>query len=129
MNTELKMLAWSVALGIAHITVQATLSTHQRGLTWNASARDSESPAVSPVTARIERALRNFLETFPLFAAVAVAVAVTHRESASTALGAQIYVGARALYLALYAAGVPYLRTLVWTASMVGIGMLLLPLL
>ncbi len=129
MNTELKMLAWSVALGLAHIVVQATLSTTQRGLSFNAGPRDGEAPPVSAVTARVERALRNFLETFPLFAAAALAVTLAHQSNATTALGAQLYVGGRAAYLAIYAAGVPYLRTAVWTVSMVGLAMVLIPLL
>lgn len=129
MNTELKMLAWSVALGIAHIVVQATLSTVQRGVSWNTGPRDGDSPPVSPLTARVERALRNYLETFPFFAAAALAVTVTHQTNAHSALGAQMYLGARVVYLALYAAGIPYLRTLVWTAAMIGIALVLLPLL
>jgi uncharacterized MAPEG superfamily protein len=129
MNTELKMLAWSVALGLAHIIVQATLSTAQRGLSFNAGPRDGEAPPVSAVTARVERALRNFLETFPLFAAAALAVTLAHQSNGTTALGAQLYVGARVAYLAIYAAGVPFLRTAVWTVSMVGLAMVLTPLL
>lgn len=129
MNTELKMLAWSVALGLAHIVVQAALSTAQRGLSFNAGPRDGEAPPVSAVTARVERALRNFLETFPLFAAAALAVTAAHQTSATTALGAQLYVGGRAAYLVVYAAGVPYLRTAVWTVAMIGLAMVLIPLL
>lgn len=129
MNTELKMLSWSVALGVAHIALQASLSTAQRGLSFNAGPRDAEAPPVSAVTARVERALRNFLETFPLFAAAALAVSLAHQTNASTALGAQMYVGARAAYLAIYAAGVPFLRTAVWAVSMVGLVMVLTPLL
>ncbi len=42
-----------------------------------------------------------------------------------TSLGALIYVAARAVYIPLYAFGVPYVRSLTWVASMVGILMLL----
>ncbi|MFO0627066.1 MAG: MAPEG family protein [Polyangiales bacterium] len=72
MNTELKMLAWSVALGLAHRGAGDPLDRAARPRA-DAGPRDSDSPPVSPVTARVERALRNFLETFPLFAAAAVA--------------------------------------------------------
>ena len=44
-----------------------------------------------------------------------------------SALGAQLYVGARLVYVLLYAAGVPYLRTAVWTTAMVGLVMVLSP--
>jgi uncharacterized MAPEG superfamily protein len=128
MQIELKMLAWTVALGIVQISVQATLAIVQRGLTWAASARDGVPAPTTGVAARVERALRNLLETFPLFAAAAIAVVVANRTNANTALGAQLYLGARVVYLGVYAAGVPYLRTLVWTVSIVGLVMVLLPL-
>ena len=39
MPIELKMLAWSVALGLVHVLLGAALTTHQRGLRWNVGAR------------------------------------------------------------------------------------------
>ena len=89
MPIELKMLAWSVALGLVHVLLGAVLTTHQRGLRWNVGARDAVLPPVTGVAARVDRALRNFLETFPFFAAAALAVVVLERGDASTALGAQ----------------------------------------
>jgi uncharacterized MAPEG superfamily protein len=43
-------------------------------------------------------------------------------------LGSQIYFYARVLYLPLYVAGIPVVRTLVWTAASLGIVMVLLDL-
>lgn len=62
------------------------------------------------------------------FAAVVLAGYVLQRHTATTALGAQIYFWSRLIYLPVYALGIPYLRTLIWTASIVGIVMLLTPL-
>ncbi len=45
-----------------------------------------------------------------------------------TVLGAQLYFWSRLIYVPIYALGIPYLRTLVWTVSMVGIVLLLIPL-
>ena len=42
---------------------------------------------------------------------------LTQRTSAETALGAQVYFWARLAYLPIYAAGIPYLRSLVWVVS------------
>ena len=128
MNIELKMLAWTVALGLLQIAAQASLSTMQRGLAWNASARDEPATPLTGIGARVERALRNFLETVPLFAAAALAVVASNHTSEGTALGAQIYFWARVVYLVVYAAGVPYLRTAVWAVSMVGLVKVLFPL-
>ena len=46
-----------------------------------------------------------------------------------TALGAQCYFWARLAYVPLYAAGVPYLRTVVWGVSLWGLLQLLWALL
>ncbi len=40
-----------------------------------------------------------------------------------TALGAQIYLAARILYVPTYALGMPIVRSLVWGASLAGIVM------
>lgn len=128
MAIELKMLAWAIALGLLQIAIAASFSTVQRGLAWNTSPRDTPAAPLTGVGGRIDRAYRNMLETFPYFAAAVLAVIATQKTSAHTALGAELYLGARVVYVGIYAAGIPYLRTLVWTASMVGIVMVLLAL-
>lgn len=128
MAIELQMLAWSVVLGLAQIMVAATLGTQQRGLAWNAGARDGDPKPLTGVAARMDRALKNFLETFGFFAVAVLAVVVTQRTNAHTALGAQLYLWSRVAYVPLYAMGIPYLRTLVWAASMAGLVLVLLAL-
>ncbi|TIY06138.1 MAG: hypothetical protein E5V18_12525 [Mesorhizobium sp.] len=53
--------------------IQIIISSHaaslQRGYRWTASSRDAEMPPLTGVAGRLERALRNFLETFPVFVA------------------------------------------------------------
>ena len=129
MPIELKMLAWSVALGLVHVLLGAALTTRQRGLKWNVGARDAALPPVEGVAARVDRALRNFLETFAFFAAAAISVVAQERGDGATALGAQAYFWARLVYVPLYAAGIPYLRTVVWAVSLWGILQLLWALL
>lgn len=128
MAIEIQMLAWAVVLGLVHLLLAATLVTRQRGLKWNTGARDAEQAPLTGVAARVDRALKNFLETFPFFAAAVLAVVVAGRADADTALGVQLYFWARVLYLPLYAAGVPYLRTVVWAVSLWGLVMVLLAL-
>ena len=125
MTIELKMLIWSIALGLVQIALAATLITLQRGLKWNAGPRDGIAPPLNPIAGRLDRASRNFLETFAFFAAAVLAVLLTQKADAQTALGAQLYFWARLVYLPLYAAGVPYLRTLVWAVSIAGLLMVL----
>jgi uncharacterized MAPEG superfamily protein len=128
MGTELQMLSWAVVLGLVQLVIAATLSTQQRGLGWNASARDGEPVPLTGVAARMDRALKNFLETFPFFATAVLVVVATQHANAHTALGAQLYFGARVAYVPVYAAGIPYLRTLIWAVSLAGLLMVLLTL-
>ncbi len=46
---------------------------------------------------------------------------LTGRGDAMTALGAQLYFWARVAYVPLYAAGIAYVRSLVWAASVAGL--------
>lgn len=129
MPVEIQMLAWGILLGVAQLFLAAALMTRQRGLAWNASARDGDPPPLTGVAARADRAFRNFLETFPFFAAAAVAVVATGSGDAGTAWGAQLWFWARVLYVPLYLAGIPYVRSLVWGASLAGMLMVVLGLL
>src|SRR5215469_3240134 len=69
MTVELQMLALSTALGLGQIVLSAHATSLRYGYRWAANARDEAMPPLTGVPARLERALRNFMETFPLFAA------------------------------------------------------------
>ncbi|UGB38729.1 MAPEG family protein [Frateuria soli] len=126
MGIELQMLVWSVVLGLVQVALAATGSIVQRSPAWAASARDQPGAPLTGVAGRLDRARGNFLETFALFAALVLVVVATGRQDATSALGAQLYFWARLAYVPVYAAGIPYLRTLVWAVSIAGIVMLLL---
>ncbi len=128
MTIELRMLAWSIILGFVQIVLSSHATSLRRGYFWTASARDDAVPPLAGVAGRLERALRNFLETFPFFAA---AVLITHaagRHNGMTEWGAQLYFWARVLYVPLYAFGVPLIRSLVWNVSAAGIILVLVGL-
>ncbi len=129
MDIEIRMLAWAMMLGLVQLLLAAAGMTLQRGVKWNASARDGEARPLAGVPGRLDRAWRNFLETFPFFAAAALAVIATGRQGETSALAVQLYFWARVLYVPVYAAGIPYLRSVVWGVSMLGIAMLLWTLL
>jgi uncharacterized MAPEG superfamily protein len=129
MTTELCMLVWSVVLGLVQVAITATCMVGQRGLGWAASPRDEIKPPLSGIGGRLDRARANFLETFPLFVAVVLAAHLLQRHDEMTVLGAQLYFWARLAYVPVYAAGIPYLRTLLWAASIAGIVLVLTRLL
>ena len=125
MTTELCLLLWSVVLGLVQIVLAATCSVGQRGLGWAAGARDDVKPPLAGIGGRLDRARANFLETFPLFATAVLAAQLLQHHDGLTVLGAQLYFWARLVYLPVYAAGIPYLRTLIWAVSIAGIVLLL----
>jgi len=128
MTTELLMLALSVVLGFVHVIVSAIATTHQYGSKWNLSTRDDTMPPLRGIASRLQRAQHNFLETFPLFAVAVLIADATNRHGWMAIWGSQIYFYARVLYLPIYAAGIPVVRTLVWTVATLGIAMVLLAL-
>ena len=120
------MLAASCALCLVQIVIASHAGSHQRGYRWAASARDSEVPPLTGIAGRLERALRNFLETFPVFVAAVLLVHLLGREGALSKWGAVLYFSARLVYLPLYAAGVPLVRSIVWNFAFIGIVLLLI---
>jgi uncharacterized MAPEG superfamily protein len=121
MSTELAMLVCSSLLGIVHLLVVAQFSRQQYGLKWVGSARDEPRPAMTGVAGRLERAYRNFLETFAYFVAAVVVVSLTGAADRVSAWGAIAYFVGRLVYVFLYAAGVPVVRGLVWNIPTLGI--------
>ena len=128
MTIEIQILAWATAFGLFQLLLAATLMTAQRGLKWNTGARDGEPAPLRGVAARVDRAFKNYLETFPFFAAAVLAAVASGRTNEETALGEQLYFWARVAYLPIYAAGIPYLRTAIWAVSLVGVIKVLLAL-
>ncbi|ASW44643.1 MAPEG family protein [Xanthomonas hortorum pv. vitians] len=121
LTIELKMLGWAMVLGLVQLLAASASMTAQRGTKWNASARDGETKPLTGVAARLDRAFRNYQETFPIFAAAVLAVSVAGRTNADTALAVQLYLWARVAYVPVYAAGIPYLRSAIWVVSFWGI--------
>src|SRR4029453_17526000 len=128
MTVGLTLLGLSVCLGFVHIVAASHAASLQRGYRWSASARDEPVEPLRGVAGRLDRALRNFLETFSLVAGVVLAADAMGRHDALTALGAQLYFGGRVAYLPLYAAGIPLVRTLAWQVAAAGILLFLVAL-
>lgn len=129
MSVELQVLTWSVILGFVHIIASSHAKSAQRGYRWTASARDEQVPALTGVAGRLERALNNYLETFPLFAALVLAAEVAGVHNTFTVWGSFLFLGARACYLPLYALGVPLVRSLFWNVAAIGMLLLVIALL
>jgi len=129
MHVELKILALGAILLFVHIFTATRFKTAQYGRKWNVGARDEALPEPNPISGRTMRAQANFLETFPIAIVALLGVVVAGKTSQWTTLGGLIWLGARVVYLPLYAVGVPVIRTVVWTIGMVGLAMVIWPLL
>lgn len=125
MTIELTLLAWTLVLALIQVLLPALLRNRETGIAYNASARDEPGAPVGAITGRLMRAQNNLFETLPVFAAAVLIAHVAGRDDAQTALGAWLYLIARVAYVPLYAAGVPYVRSLVWVVSLAGILLIL----
>ena len=123
LTPELIVLGWSLVLFLAHMTVQSSTAMRDRGSAFNAGPRDDPKP-LGRIAARAERAFANYKETWPVFAALALGLAVTSRSGGLAATGAWVWLAARVVYLPLYVLGVPYLRSLCWAVAGAGLVMM-----
>src|SRR3982750_639182 len=124
MPVELFGLVASVALGFAHVVLASHAASLQRGYRWTASARDAEMPPLRGVAGRLARASANYLETFPYFGLLALAVYAAGASSEASVWGVGLYLLGRVLYLPLYAFGVFLVRSLAWNIATLGIALL-----
>jgi uncharacterized MAPEG superfamily protein len=126
---ELTLLGWTLVLAIVQILLPAGFRNRETGVAFNAGPRDEPGPPVGKVTARLQRAQANLYETLPLFAAAVLIAHAAGREGSLTLWGAWLYLVARVVYVPLYAFGVPWVRSLAWGVSLLGLGLILLAIL
>jgi uncharacterized MAPEG superfamily protein len=125
MNTTLSIvvymgiLTWLTLLVASLIRAQAWTP---QGLMVAFGNRENLPPATG-LAGRADRTARNTAESFMLFAALAL-VAQAAGASDKVAMGAQIFFWSRLVYIPVYYAGIVFLRTAVWTAGVVGMGMM-----
>lgn len=78
---------------------------------------------------RAARALANMQEALPVFLALALLNLIVGTAAAMAITGGWVFLISRVIYVPLYLAGVPGLRTLAWVGGWVGLVMMLMPLL
>jgi uncharacterized MAPEG superfamily protein len=128
MKPELMLLVWSALLAFVQMLVAVTGYMFQVGPPALAGNREGLPPATGWAE-RAARAHRNMIENLVLFAALILIAAVAGKTNDTTLLGAQIFFWARLAYAFVYLAGIPWLRTGVWTVSVVGMALVFFALL
>ena len=128
MKPELMLLVWAVLLTFVQVLIAVTGAMLQVGLPALAGNREGLAPCTG-WAGRAARAHHNMLESLVLFAALVLVAALAGKTNAMTLLGAQLFFWARVAYLVVYLVGIPWLRTGVWTVSVVGLALIFVQLL
>jgi uncharacterized MAPEG superfamily protein len=90
--------------------------------------RDHQPP-LTVVGGRADRALRNMHEALPVFLALALMDMIAVPGAGMAVTGAWVFLIARTIYVVIYMAGVPIVRTLCWLAGLIGLALMVAPLL
>lgn len=132
MPIELKYLVWSVALFFVMILAQSigAIFSKKASIGELVGARDNmPGGGLTPFHGRTRRAQYNMIESMCMFVPLVLVAATTNSFSSLTALGAALFFWGRVAFAPLYWFGVPWVRTLAWAVSIVGILMILWELL
>jgi len=123
MTVELWVLVYAAFLGLIQLVAATVAPMSQPGYAqWVKTNRDAPFVATGKAGA-LKRAFDNFKETFVFFVVAVIAVTFGHKSSGLSVWGAHIYLFARIAYVPAYLLAIPPARTLIWSASMVGMGM------
>lgn len=122
MTTDLWILTFTGILALAQMALQSFTYKAQVGNAYTVGPRDQPKPATG-IAGRAERAYRNLLEALPVFAIGVIVAHLAGKADDWTALGGWIFLIARIAFVLAYLAGWPWVRTLIWNTSAVGIVM------
>ncbi|HEY2610976.1 MAG TPA: MAPEG family protein [Reyranella sp.] len=123
MSPDLHALLLSVILCFVQMLIAATGANTQVGLPTLAGNRE-DLPDMVGWAGRARRAHLNMIENLVLFAPLVLIAAVAGKANATTAMGAMIFFWARLAYAVIYLIGIPWLRTLAWFVSVIGMAMI-----
>ena len=94
---------------------------------WGLKAMLGNREGLQPLVGwagRVQRAHQNLIENAPILYALTIIAHVTGAANAVTAMGAVVFLASRVTHLLAYAFGVPVLRTVAYTVSLAGLGMI-----
>lgn len=123
LHSLLFYLLLSVILCFVQMLIAATGANTQVGLPTLAGNREGLAEMVG-WAGRARRAHLNMIENLVLFAALVLITAISGKANATTAMGAMIFFWARLAYAVIYLIGIPWLRTLAWFVSVIGMVMI-----
>lgn len=117
-------IAWLMLFMAAMVRTRCWTLTGMRTAFGN---RDGTLPQ-TPFSSRFDRAAANTLESLVLYAVLVLSAQMSGIKTSPVATGSAIFFWSRILYIPVYLAGIPYLRTAVWWVGIFGLGMILVNL-
>jgi len=120
MTPDLKLVVWSVALTFVEVLVAVLAAQAQVGLGVLAGNRDGLAP-LTGFAGRAQRAHWNMLESLPFFIALALIAQIAGRANATTLTGCELFFWGRLAHWLIYIIGIPWLRTIAWVVSVIGL--------
>ncbi len=127
MTAELWLLVGAVVLTVVQAVIAVVGAITVVGIPALAGNREDVVVFESWI-GRAQRAHRNMLESLPLFAILVLVAHLAGVGGGLALLGAQIFFWARVVHAVVYLAGIPWLRTGVWSVSIVGLVLMLVAL-
>jgi uncharacterized MAPEG superfamily protein len=120
MAPDLSLLAWSVVLMFVQMLIAVLGSMMQVGLLTLVGNREG-FPEIKGWGGRAMRAHSNMIENMVLFIPLVLIAVAAGKANSTTLLGAEIFFWSRVVYAVVYLIGIPWLRTAVWTVSVIGL--------
>jgi uncharacterized MAPEG superfamily protein len=120
MTPDLKILVWTVVLTFIEMLVSVLFANAQLGTGMLAGNRE-DLPALIGFAGRALRAHRNMLESLPLFIALVLVAQVAGKTNGATLTGCELFFWGRLAHWVIYVIGIPWLRTIAWIVSVIGL--------
>lgn len=120
MAIELHCLFWASLLLLVLVSVQGATVPVVQGFAWGLGPRDAPRERTR-FQRRMDRVVANHIESLAIFAGLVTVGQLAGISTEGTQAGAALFLAARIAFAALYAAGVPYLRSLAWGAGTLGL--------
>jgi uncharacterized MAPEG superfamily protein len=127
MTPDLRLLLWVLVLAFVEVIVAVLLAQAQVGLGMLAGNREGLPPLVS-FAGRAQRAHRNMLESLPLFIGLVLIAQIAGKANGATLAGCELFFWGRLAHWVLYVIGIPWLRTIAWVVSVIGLIVIFLQL-
>lgn len=127
MSPDLRVLLWTLVLTFVEVLVAVLAANAEVGLGVLAGNRDG-LPPLTGFAGRTQRAHRNMLESLPLFIALVLIAQITAKANAVTLTGCELFFWGRLAHWVIYSIGIPWLRTIAWVVSVIGMIMIFLQL-